>query len=358
MPVWNGSKGDSGRKSPATPLLVTSSTRILRMNRTALDVLYGSPGLLLTVGAVSLGCRTAVVEPLPAPVVEVTPAPTPPPFVPSSPLAQLAHDAALWLARHPQPMPTALSIAPERTQRSLELVAASTDVAATLATFERIPVAAVDKPTSWGSPDRFRMTRYLVYESPGSAVRTEVYDTALHATPKQGLEGLTRQAVYAGALDDQKTALVWLTRRDANRAMMQGTVDVRFADGAHRVFNVHENNGIAYDRSIRDSNEQARFWSFREVQGVLGYGEDDKIPLQPLLAVAGDVPAFGAGRLFALVDGPDEYIVVLADTGGAFVDNRHQLDWFTGSHASHEAFLAVTGSLPHHVDVFALVAPN
>jgi membrane-bound lytic murein transglycosylase len=192
----------------------------------------------------------------------------------------------------------------------------------------------------------------------GSLTRSDAFNTALHATPPGGRAGITRPAVDGGALDAQGTAWVWLSRRDANRAMMQGTVDVRLDRDERRVFNVHENNQIPYDRAIRDSNLQPRFWSFRQVEGVLGYGEDDKIPLQSRMAVAGDVPAFGVGRVFALVDGDEEHVVVLADTGGAFEDNHHQLDWYTGSHASHEAFLEATATLPHHVQVFALVAPE
>jgi hypothetical protein len=220
------------------------------------------------------------------------------------------------------------------------------------------------------APEEVRLTKYLVYRSDGSPARTDRFDTALWALPKDEQQGgepilrrkYTRQDVYAGVYEEggeaygQSEPLVWLSREDVNRALMQGSVEVTTPDGLVRMFNVHENNGIPYDPAIKDGNLQPRFWYFREVVGILGV---EQIPLRPHAAVAGDIWNLGLGKLLALEwtgpDGPEVHLVVLADTGGAFQPNLFQLDWLAGTFPTHEAFEEWERTMPARVRASVLI---
>lgn len=219
-------------------------------------------------------------------------------------------------------------------------------------------------------PDRIRLTNYVVYTSPACPARTEACDTALYALPDDeaggGPPGLrtrySRMDVYAGVYEaggeaaGRARALVWMDRRHANEALLQGSVIAVMPDGARRVFNVHENNGIPYDPVQKDMNRQARFWYFREVDGVLGVA---RIPLVPGAAVAGDVHDLGLGQLLALSweEGGEQRLrlVVLADTGGAFEPNLFQLDWLGGVFPSREAWQRWSATVPGRVRAQILV---
>jgi len=199
--------------------------------------------------------------------------------------------------------------------------------------------------------DQILLTKYYVRLADGSPEQTPAHPHALHGLPFDEAEleleqadasgGLTRhrhgkQAVLQGILEEKglAPALIWLSRADLEGALLQGTAVVE-QDGQRRYFNVHRNNGIAYDRRIRPE-QQARYWYFKEVPGVLGYGKDAnyKIPVRPEVTVAGDIFQLGLGRLVLLQTTehgqPTYRLSVLADTGGAFHDNLYQLDWLSG----------------------------
>lgn len=118
-----------------------------------------------------------------------------------------------------------------------------------------------------------RVTRYLVYQHVGSRTRTAAYNTALYGVPvdeaalttddTNALPDLTRRrytrrevldGVYerGGAAEGLAPALVWMRRAHVHEALMQGTVEVSLVDGGTRTFNVHRNNGVAYDRAQRN----------------------------------------------------------------------------------------------------------
>jgi len=210
--------------------------------------------------------------------------------------------------------------------------------------------------------EKIRLTKYLVYQVTGSAVPTATYDTALYARPddEAALRSYTRMDAYAGVFEPGGAAhglvkpLVYLTRDGVNQALMQGTVEVALPDGTTRLFNVHVNNGRAWKSSIKDPNLQPRYWTFREVQGVLGV---EDVPLEAHVAVAGDVYNLGLGKLVALVDDAGVLrLAVLADTGGAFQPNLFQLDWFAGAYPSHDAFAVGTRHLPLRARAMVLLA--
>ncbi|MGV3525384.1 MAG: hypothetical protein ACO1RX_14230 [Candidatus Sericytochromatia bacterium] len=227
-------------------------------------------------------------------------------------------------------------------------------------------------------PDRrLRITKYVVFEGKGSPVQTATHTCALYAVPdeeiNQTLEQAdarkaqllryryTKQQIVAGALKGKGVKpLVWLTRQGLEDALMQGSIMVTMPDGKKRMFNVHRNNGIAYDRRIKDPKDQARYWYFKEVAGILGYGQDEKIIVQPGVTFAGDVYNLGLGKLIAirymLQGKPVLRLGVLADTGGAFVPNLYQLDYLAGVFPDRAAYQRGVAALPEYAETFLLIA--
>ena len=211
---------------------------------------------------------------------------------------------------------------------------------------------AKDRPLLQNLPnDQILLTKYYIRLAEGSEQQTPDHPHALHGLPfdEVGLSleeadanrALTRhrhgkQAVLQGVLEENRLApaLLWLSRADLEGALLQGTAVVEH-QGQRRYFNVHRNNGIAYDRTIRPE-QQERYWYFKEVPGVLGYGKDAdyKIPIRPEVTVAGDIFQLGLGRVVLLQTRehgkPTYRLTIMADTGGAFHDNLYQLDWLSG----------------------------
>lgn len=211
-------------------------------------------------------------------------------------------------------------------------------------------------------PERIRLTRYYVTRIEGRRSPEGPYQHALYADP--GPEARLRHArpeIIGGAwAAGGATPLVWLTEAQVYEAQMQGTVEVRFPDGSSARYNVHQHNGRPYKRGVSRAS-QPRYWYFREVDAVLGWGEPGvcepcgKIPLQPHAAVAGDVWNLGPGRLIWIETPTGPRLAVLADSGGAFSPNLFQLDWFGGAHATPAALYAATRDLPGRVRAGLLV---
>lgn len=206
--------------------------------------------------------------------------------------------------------------------------------------------------------DRLLLTKYYVRLTDGQPQQTQQTPHALYGLPFDEAhltlaeadakrDEITRyrygkQAIVAketssesGYMLNLAPSLIWLSRSDLEGALLQGTAVVDEPNGQRRYFNVHRNNGIAYDRTIRPE-QQERYWYFKEVPGVLGYGKDAdyKIPIKPQVTVAGDIFQLGLGRLILLRTEehgqPVFRLTVMADTGGAFHDNLYQLDWLSG----------------------------
>ncbi|MSQ00274.1 MAG: hypothetical protein EXR71_00090 [Myxococcales bacterium] len=221
-----------------------------------------------------------------------------------------------------------------------------------------------------------RLTRYLVYSVFGRAAAEGLFQFPLWALPtdEAGIDAATadtnraltrfrytRQDVVAGVFRDggaaagQVEPLVWLEREAHEQALLQGTVAVNVGAGT-KLYNVHRNNGIAYDKGERDTRKQRAYWYFRAMDAVRGWAQEP-VPgpsLRPYVAVAGDLQNVGFGRLLALQSADGLRLVVLADTGGAFVDNRHQLDLYTGVHSSVAAFDAATSGIGDTAAAWAL----
>ena len=210
------------------------------------------------------------------------------------------------------------------------------------------------------SATSIRLTRYLVYQVSGRATRTETYDTALYGVVGDDTRwtAYTRVDAYAGIFEPGGEAqgllkpLVYVTREGSNQALMQGTIQVSLPDGTKTLYNVHRNNGIAWNPKVRDGNLQERYWTFREQPGIVGV---EGVMLEPGVSVAGDIHNVGFGKLVVLRDDAGLRLAVLADTGGAFQPNLFQLDWLAGMFPSHGAYLEATSQLPDRVQASVLV---
>ena len=225
---------------------------------------------------------------------------------------------------------------------------------------------------------KIRLTRYLIWQVQGSSSRAGEFTHALYGPPAdevgwseaeaEARKGeldrfrFTRRAVLDGAFEPggqaegRATPLVWLRREDVLGAMMQGTVEVALPDGSRR-YNVARANGMPYRPGV-GSEYQERYWYFREVDAVLGYGPtaEERVRLQPGVSVAGDVYNLGVGPLFALRGPGALRLAVLADTGGAFQPNLFQLDLYAGAHATKGGYMEATADMPARVDAVVLVS--
>jgi membrane-bound lytic murein transglycosylase len=231
-------------------------------------------------------------------------------------------------------------------------------------------------------PDQLFLTKYYTKLLSASAVKTEKYNQALYAIPndEQSLTleqaeqkkaaltrfKYTRQQVIDGALLSSNLAkpLVWLTEEALHDVLLQGT-GVLNIKGEIRYFNVHRNNGIAYNYSI-GKREQARYWYFAEVPSVMGYGKTlaTKIAITPQVTLAGNVAELGLGKLLMLsysvtgLDNKNQQVsrmAVLADQGGAFDNNLFQLDLLVDSYQGWQDYYQANKHLPDYAKVWLML---
>jgi hypothetical protein len=238
---------------------------------------------------------------------------------------------------------------------------------------------AANKPLLQRIPkDRILMTKYYVHLAKASSIYTAATPYALYALPKDeqhltleqanAQPKLTRfnygkQAVLKGALDKLSVPkLAYLSRDDLESSLLQGTVVADFGRGiGKKIFNVHRNNNIAYDRT-KNPYAQERYWYFKQVDGIKGYGKDAdyKITVNPEVTFAADLTQFGLGKML-MIQYPDKTGTLItkagifADTGGAFADNLYQVDFLAGSYPGKEAFYQATHNLPDYVDAYFMV---
>ena len=159
-----------------------------------------------------------------------------------------------------------------------------------------------------------------------------------------------------GILESQPHAypLVWLTQNDALEAQMQGTIEVELPNKNKSLFNVHRHNNMPYQKGV-PSEEQLRYWYFREVHAIYGWGETTKISIQKDVSFAGDVENLGFGSLVWISKENHSSLGLLVDTGGAFTPNLGQLDWFIGAVRDKKDFMNKAESYPARAQVTFLV---
>ncbi|MCS6782975.1 MAG: hypothetical protein RMI89_04870 [Gloeomargarita sp. SKYBB_i_bin120] len=215
---------------------------------------------------------------------------------------------------------------------------------------------------------RLRLTQYAVFRQPGCRQPRGAYRHALYQIRDEWVTDAfyrryTKQEVLAGALapgrpDAHKvTPLAYLTRAGLEEALLQGTVLVQFPDRTTAYFNVDRHNGLPFVPGVPPW-EQQRYWYFREVGAIRGYGHtsESKIEIRPGVTLAGDVWNVGLGRVVLLERGPRQWLLgVIADTGGAFSANLAQLDHLAGVFASRREFFAYNRGWPAYTTVYILV---
>ena len=138
---------------------------------------------------------------------------------------------------------------------------------------------------------------------------------------------------------------------------MQGTILVNFTDGTKEFLNVDRNNEMSYIRGLK-ATAQKRYWYFKEVDAIKGYGYkiDAKISIKPGVTFAGDVLNIGLGKIIIIEDNQKQLKMgVIADTGGAFLPNLYQLDFLAGTFASEKDFEQYIQKLPEYTNAYILV---
>ncbi len=215
-----------------------------------------------------------------------------------------------------------------------------------------------------------RMTKYAVFTHPGSRTKTPLYDTPLYQIKDNQLDTdyrkYTKQQVLAGVYETTGTQrggakpLAYLTREAFEDAIMEGTTIVKFADGSRQFFNVDRSNEIPYIKGL-DKRQQKRYWYFKPVKNIQGYGYKtaQKIPIEPGVTFAGDVLNIGLGKVVVVEDPTGKTkqlrLGVIADTGGAFLPNLHQLDFLAGVFDNPQKFKEYSKQLPEYTNAYFLV---
>lgn len=238
---------------------------------------------------------------------------------------------------------------------------------------------AMNKPLLKNLPNnKILMTKYYVHLAQASIIKTDKKQYPLYGLPKDE-QDLTleqaekhphllrfqygKQSILRGALDNKKVPVLgYFNRDDLEAALLQGTVVADFGSSmGKKIFNVHRCNNIPYDKQ-KGPYEQERYWYFKQVDGIKGYGKDaeHKITVEPTVTFAADLPNFGLGKLLLIQykDASGTLISkagVLADTGGAFANNLYQIDYLAGSYAGKTNYLKATRHLPDYVDAYFMV---
>jgi hypothetical protein len=218
---------------------------------------------------------------------------------------------------------------------------------------------------------RLRMTKYAVFSHPGSRTPTAEFDLALYALKPTADADRIRlkytkqdviQSIYEPGGKEFGTVepLAYLNREGLESALMEGTVLIDFTDGKSEFFNVDRNNGIPFIKGLAPL-EQQRYWYFRAVDNIKGYGQtvESKISIKPGVTFAGDVLNIGLGRMVVTEDASGGKsglrMGIIADTGGAFLPNLHQLDFLAGIFDSKAKFNDRTRKLPEYIKAYILV---
>lgn len=218
---------------------------------------------------------------------------------------------------------------------------------------------------------QLRITKYAAFIHPGSREKTSKYNTPVYALKPELSQDkfytkYTKQDVLSGIYEPggkefgKVKPIAYLTRNGLEAALMQGTVLVNFTDGTKEFLNVDKNNGMSYIRGVK-ATSQKRYWYFKEVDAIKGYGYkiDAKISIKPGVTFAGDVLNIGLGRIIVIEDNQSGKkqlkMGVIADTGGAFLPNLYQLDFLAGTFASEKDFQQYIHKLPEYTNAYILV---
>lgn len=210
-----------------------------------------------------------------------------------------------------------------------------------------------------------RLTNYAIFSVPGSYKKTnqcccplyQIFDA--HIAKKY-----SKQQILSGILSHPSNRgktrpIVWLSRNDFEDSLMQGTVIVRMPDGKERIFMANQSNGIDYDKNNRDPWLQKRYWYFKEDRSSVAQFKK-RLNNRQNVVFAGDIFNIGLGKIIALkhinpfTQKHEIRLGVVADTGGAFVKNLYQLDFFAGIFQNRQDFVSHIKHLPMRTEAYIL----
>ncbi|MFA6527071.1 MAG: hypothetical protein WCT20_01470 [Candidatus Babeliales bacterium] len=211
-----------------------------------------------------------------------------------------------------------------------------------------------------------RLTNYAIFCVSGSLTKTKEYQCALYRLKNETIRtAYTKQEIVAGALEkpkhrDDVVPLVWVTRDGLEDA--QGMVMIKLAGGTYKFLNIYKNNGFAYDRKLSDVRKQKRYWFFKEQsnarQSALAIGR--KFQQRSRVIFSGDIYNIGIGKVVALLyrnnatRQSELRLGILADNGGAFINNLYQLDLFSGIFSGRDEWRKLTADLPCYAHAYIL----
>ncbi|MEH2116412.1 hypothetical protein [Nostoc sp.] len=218
---------------------------------------------------------------------------------------------------------------------------------------------------------QLRITKYAVFTHSGSRKKTSTFNTPIYSLKENSNNDkfytrYTKQDVLSGIYEPggrefgKVTTLAYLTRNGLEEAIMEGTILINFTDGYKAFFNVDRNNGMSYIRGLK-ATAQKRYWYFREVDAIKGYGYkiDAKISIKPGVTFAGDVLNIGLGKVIVIehTQGGRKHLQmgVIADTGGAFLPNLYQLDFLAGIFQNKKEFGQNITQLPDYATAYFLI---
>jgi len=226
--------------------------------------------------------------------------------------------------------------------------------------------------------DRILMTKYYVHRALASATWRPDKPYPLYGLPKDE-QHLTveqaskqsallrfrygKQAILKGALQQKDVPVLgYFSREDIEAALMEGTIVADFGPlSGEKTFNVHRCNEVPYDKN-KTPYSQERYWYFKEVDGVKGYGKDadHKITVMPQVTFAADLAQLGLGKLLFIqykdkAQKTVSQLGLLADTGGAFTNNLYQVDYLAGSYFGLHEYQQAARHLPDYVAAYFMV---
>ncbi len=189
-----------------------------------------------------------------------------------------------------------------------------------------------------------RLTNYVIYNVRGSSKKTVSHNCPLYMLLDRTLaKKFSKQTILSGVFEkapykNKVRALAWLTRSDFEDVLLQGSVLVTFPNNTHKIFMVDICNGIKYEKKIRDTKKQRRYWYYRDAKSNIASLAlfKKRVTLRKNVILAGDIYNIGVGKIIAfrhinqITKTPEVYLGVLADTGGAFINNLYQMDLFLG----------------------------
>ncbi|KKP24172.1 MAG: hypothetical protein SZ59_C0002G0018 [candidate division TM6 bacterium GW2011_GWF2_28_16] len=213
------------------------------------------------------------------------------------------------------------------------------------------------------------LTHYATFKLNGSYTKNSDYPFALYAI-KNNLNNnwrykISKQDVISGKLENSEyknkiLPLAWVTREGLEEALMQGTSIIKMPDNKELIVCVDKNNGLAYDNNIKDRKDQQRYWFFKVISKDKKFKKHNILNLGGVV-FAGDLYNIGLGKIIAIRyknrvnENTEIRLGVLADTGGAFVNNLYQLDFYGGIFSSYKEFYDWVWPMPKNVQAYVVI---